>query len=81
MSDECYAGKLLLFGGIASCRSRRQLLSGDTLELSIEIGCLSARAGRGTGQATVNGDAACEAELLFVIPAPERRRYHLAQSS
>ena len=67
LADERYAGKLPLFGGIESCRFRRQVLPGDTLELSIEMGRLSARAGRGTGQATVGGEIACKAELLFVI--------------
>jgi hypothetical protein len=28
---------------------------------------MSARAGKGSGRALVNGDVACECELLFVI--------------
>lgn len=67
LADERYAGKLPLFGGIESCRFRRQVVPGDTLELEIEMGRLSARAGRGTGKATINGEVACQAELLFVI--------------
>jgi 3-hydroxyacyl-[acyl-carrier-protein] dehydratase len=43
------------------------VVPGDTLELSIELGRLSARAGKGTGRALVDGDVACECELLFVI--------------
>jgi 3-hydroxyacyl-[acyl-carrier-protein] dehydratase len=65
--DERYKGKLPLFGGIESCRFRRQVLPGDTLELSIEMGRLSSRAGKGSGKAMVNGEVACQAELLFVI--------------
>ena len=67
LSDERYTGKLPLFGGIESCRFRRQALPSDTLELSIEMGRLSSRGGKGTGQATVNGELACKADLLFVI--------------
>jgi 3-hydroxyacyl-[acyl-carrier-protein] dehydratase len=67
LSDERYKGKLPLFGGIESCRFRRQALPGDTLELQIEMGRLSARGGKGTGSATVNGEVACKADLLFVI--------------
>lgn len=67
LSHEDYAGKLPLFGGIESCRFRRQVLPGDTLELTIEMGRLSARGGKGSGTATVNGELACKADLLFVI--------------
>lgn len=65
--DERYKGKLPLFGGIESCRFRRQVLPGDTLELEIEMGRLSSRAGKGSGKALVNGEVACQADLLFVI--------------
>jgi 3-hydroxyacyl-[acyl-carrier-protein] dehydratase len=65
--DERYKGKLPLFGGIENCRFRRQVLPGDTLELEIEMGRLSSRAGKGSGKATVNGEVACSADLLFVI--------------
>lgn len=62
-----YAGKLPLFGGIDGVRFRRQVEPGDTLELRVEMGRLSARAGKGHGVASVDGDVACEADLLFVI--------------
>lgn len=65
--DERFAGKLPLFGGIDRARFRRQVVPGDRLDLEVELGRLSARAGRGTGRATVGGELACEAELLFVI--------------
>jgi 3-hydroxyacyl-[acyl-carrier-protein] dehydratase len=67
LGDERYRGKLPLFGGIDRARFRRQVVPGDTLELSIELGRLSARAGTGTGTASVGGEVACEAGLLFVI--------------
>jgi 3-hydroxyacyl-[acyl-carrier-protein] dehydratase len=62
-----YAGKLPLFGGIDSVRFRRQVNPGDTLDLRVEMTRLSARAGRGHGVASVSGETACEADLLFVI--------------
>ncbi|HEX5267005.1 MAG TPA: 3-hydroxyacyl-ACP dehydratase FabZ [Acidimicrobiales bacterium] len=65
--DERYAGKLPLFGGIDSARFRRQVVPGDVLDLEVEMGRLSARAGRGKGRAAVEGRTACDVELLFVI--------------
>jgi len=67
LSDERYAGKLPLFGGIDSARFRRQVVPGDVLDLAIEIGRLSARAGTGAGTASVADQLACQASLLFVI--------------
>jgi 3-hydroxyacyl-[acyl-carrier-protein] dehydratase len=65
--DERYAGKLPLFGGIERARFRRQVVPGERLELEVAMGRLSARAGKGHGTATVGGQTACEADLLFVI--------------
>lgn len=67
LADARYAGKLPLFGGIESCRFRRQVNPGDTLTLEISMDRLSSRGGKGTGVATVDGQMACKAELLFVI--------------
>jgi 3-hydroxyacyl-[acyl-carrier-protein] dehydratase len=67
LSDERFAGKLPLFGGIDKARFRRQVSPGDRLDLRIEMTRLAARAGKGTGRATVDGDVACEADLLFVV--------------
>ena len=60
-------GKLPLFGGVDGVRFRRQVVPGDTLELEVELGRMSARAGRGSGRALVNGELACAADLLFVL--------------
>ncbi|GDX20576.1 3-hydroxyacyl-[acyl-carrier-protein] dehydratase FabZ [Actinomycetes bacterium] len=67
VSDPKFAGKLPLFGGLDGARFRRQVLPGDTLEISASIGRMSARAGKGSGLAKVNGEIACECELLFVV--------------
>jgi 3-hydroxyacyl-[acyl-carrier-protein] dehydratase len=65
--DPRYAGKLPLFGGIERARFRRQVVPGDTLELEVTMDRMSARAGKGHGVASVQGQKACEADLLFVI--------------
>ena len=67
LQDPRYAGKLPLFGGVERARFRRQVVPGDTLELELNVTQLSARAGKGTGRASVGGQLACEAQLLFVI--------------
>jgi 3-hydroxyacyl-[acyl-carrier-protein] dehydratase len=67
LADERFAGKLPLFGGIDGARFRRQVVPGDTVELEVELGRMSSRAGKGSGRATVDGEAAASAELLFVL--------------
>ena len=67
LSDGKFKGKLPLFGGLDGARFRRQVIPGDMLEMSVSLGRMSARAGKGSGIAKVNGEIACECELLFVI--------------
>ena len=67
LQDPRFAGKLLLFGGVDKARFRRQVLPGDTLTLDVTMGRMSARAGKGHGVASVAGEKACEADLLFVV--------------
>ena len=67
LSDERYQAKLPLFGGIDKARFRRQVGPGDTLELSVELDQLGSTAGKGHGTATVDGQVACQASMLFVI--------------
>lgn len=67
LADGRYAGKLPLFAGVDRARFRRQVVPGETLELEVTMGRLSARAGSGHGTAHVGGQVACDAELLFVL--------------
>jgi 3-hydroxyacyl-[acyl-carrier-protein] dehydratase len=67
LSDRRYSDKLPLFGGVDKARFRRQVVPGETLELEVTVGRLSARAGTGHGRAHVAGETACEADLLFVL--------------
>jgi 3-hydroxyacyl-[acyl-carrier-protein] dehydratase len=69
--DERFAGKLALFGGIERARFRRQVVPGETLELSVQLERLSRHGGRGTGIASVAGRIAAEGTLLFVVVDPE----------
>lgn len=71
LTDERYAGKLPLFGGLDKARFRRQVGPGDDLVLEVEMGRLSARAGKGSGRASVNGAVATECELIFVVVDPD----------
>jgi 3-hydroxyacyl-[acyl-carrier-protein] dehydratase len=74
LCDDRFAGKLPLFGGLDSARFRRQVGPGDTLELSVELGRMSARAGKGSGKAVLNGQVACECDLMFVLVDAEPTR-------
>ena len=62
-----FAGRLALFGGLDGVRFRRQVLPGDRLDLEVELGRVSARAGKGSGRALVGGEEACRCVLMFVF--------------
>jgi 3-hydroxyacyl-[acyl-carrier-protein] dehydratase len=70
LSDERFANRLPLFGGLDGARFRRQVGPGDELELTATLTRMSARAGKGHGQAVLNGEVACECDLLFVVVDP-----------
>ncbi len=70
LSDDRYAGRLPLFGGIDRARFRRQVVPGDRLDLEVTLGRMSSRGGTGHGLATVGGGRACEVGLLFVLVSP-----------
>ena len=67
LADDRFAGKLPLFGGLDGARFRRQVSPGDTLTLEVQLGRMSARAGKGTGRALLGEKVACECELMFVL--------------
>ena len=67
LADPAKAGKLPLFGGLDGARFRRQVAPGDTLELVVELGQMSARAGKGSGRALLDGKVACQCDLMFVL--------------
>lgn len=67
LQDPRFAGKLPLFGGMDKARFRRQVLPGERVDLRIDVGRMSARAGKASGKAMVDGEVACATELMFVI--------------
>jgi len=67
LADPRYAGRLPLFGGVERARFRRQVVPGDEVEVACTMTRLSARGGKGTGTATVDGDVAAECELFFIL--------------
>jgi 3-hydroxyacyl-[acyl-carrier-protein] dehydratase len=67
LSNERFADKLPLFGGVEDCRFRRVVRPGDELTLHVEMERISARGGWGRGVATVDGNESCRARLLFAF--------------
>ncbi|MFG6147345.1 3-hydroxyacyl-ACP dehydratase FabZ [Halobacillus sp. B23F22_1] len=60
-------GKLAFFTGIDKCRFKRQVKPGDRLKLEVEIVRLKGPMGKGKATATVDGEVACEAEIMFAL--------------
>jgi 3-hydroxyacyl-[acyl-carrier-protein] dehydratase len=60
-------GKIGFLAGLDKCRFKRQVRPGDTLRLEVEITRMKGPIGKGKGRATVEGELACEAEIMFAI--------------
>src|SRR5690625_6429023 len=60
-------GKIGFLAGVDKCRFKRQVKPGDQLRLEVEILRMKGPIGKGKGIATVNGEVACEAEIMFAI--------------
>lgn len=74
LTTEEFRGKMVFFAGIDNVRFKRQVKPGDTLELSVEMGQIRRSVGTGSGTATVNGELACKADLMFAVaPTPVRQ--------
>lgn len=67
LGTEKNKGKLGFLAGIDKCRFKRQVKPGDQLKLEVEITRMKGPIGKGKGRATVDGDIACEAEIVFAI--------------
>ena len=59
--------KIPFFTGIESARFRRPVVPGDTLRLEVTALCVGSKVQRMKGVATVDGQIACEAEILSII--------------
>jgi len=60
-------GKLAVFAGINNVRFRRMVVPGDKLELFAELVKFRSPIGKSVCRATVNGELAVEAELMFSL--------------
>ena len=60
-------GKLVYFGGINKAVFKRKVIPGDCLRLEVEIIRRKGLFGLGRGTATVDGQIAVKAELLFAL--------------
>jgi 3-hydroxyacyl-[acyl-carrier-protein] dehydratase len=68
-----HEGKIGLFAGIDNVRFKRQVKPGDTLRLEMSVGAVRRSIGTGSGTATVNGELACKADLMFaMVPDPRK---------
>ena len=59
--------KIALFGGVKNARFKRQVVPGDVLELECVLTKRRGPVGIGSCKATVGGELACTAELIFAI--------------
>lgn len=67
LAKEENKGKIGFLAGIDKARFRRQVRPGDVLTLEVEIIRLKGPIGKGRAKATVDGETACEAEIMFAI--------------
>ena len=59
--------KIALFGGVKNARFKRRVIPGDVLEMDCTITRKIGNVGIGEGVAKVNGEVACEGQLIFAI--------------
>jgi 3-hydroxyacyl-[acyl-carrier-protein] dehydratase len=71
LSDENNKGKLALFAGIDKVRFRRKVVPGDRLDMEIEVMAVRGHIGKIKGIASVDGEIACEGEMMFALAARE----------
>lgn len=58
---------LPVFSGLEKVRWRRQVEPGDTLDIEVTLESFRHRVGKATGKASVAGEPACEARLMFTV--------------
>lgn len=60
-------GKLAFFGGIDKARFKRQVSPGETITLEVEMIKIRGPVGVGKATATVDGEKAVSAEIMFAL--------------
>lgn len=68
MTQEEHKGKIAYFAGINKCRFRRKVIPGDVLRLEVRMTKFKMGLGFAEASATVDGETAVEAELMFSVP-------------
>ncbi|SOC34752.1 3-hydroxyacyl-ACP dehydratase FabZ [Ureibacillus acetophenoni] len=71
LKSEQFKGRLAFLTGIDNARFKRQVVPGDQLRLEVEFVRMRGQMGKGHAVATVDGEIACEADILFAI-GPEQ---------
>jgi 3-hydroxyacyl-[acyl-carrier-protein] dehydratase len=72
LSMDEYKGKFAVFAGIDGLRFRRQVIPGDTLRMEVELIALKRGIGKAKATASVDGQLACQGELMFAIVEPNK---------
>ncbi len=72
LADPAHEGKIPFFGGVDKVKFRRQVVPGETLDLEVTFSRMSGRGAKGQGRATVDGQLACQAELMVVLAPPPK---------
>lgn len=67
LSAPDYQGKIAYFAGIDNCRFKRKVVPGDTLTLEVEVIKLRGPIGKAAAKATVDGELAVSAEIMFAV--------------
>jgi 3-hydroxyacyl-[acyl-carrier-protein] dehydratase len=67
--EEEHRGKIPFFTGIDKARFRRPVIPGDQLYLDVELLRVKGNVCRAQGKATVDGEIAAEAQLMFILGA------------
>jgi len=67
MGIEDIKGKFAYFAGINKAKFRRQIIPGEVIKLYVEILKIKSKIGKIKGEAYVENELACEAELIFAI--------------
>jgi len=62
--------KLIYFTGIDKCRFRRPVVPGDQVIFDIEVKSVRRAFAKIHGRATVDGEVACEADLMSAMMGP-----------
>ena len=60
-------GKIVLFAGIDKARFKKIVRPGDKLVIEVEMERFRRNIGKAKGRATVDGELACSADIMFAI--------------